>query len=239
MHVVQTDKFEGPLELLLDLIEKQKFSINEISLAAIADAYVTEIKSQVSTTPDEIANFLVVASTLMLIKSRSLLPNLPVTDEEELSIRELESRLAQLQQMRELSRHIAELATQGNRMYGRTASYDLPALFYPPEGVTPKLLHEQITALMRALPIVSPLRLPEKTVQHIVSLEEKIKELMARVEQSFTRSFQTFVGKVTEKSEIIISFLALLELVKQGHIAVEQGNKYGDITMENTESQHT
>src|SRR3990167_6456871 len=124
MHQVKTETFEGPLELLLDLIEKQKLSVNEISLAAIADAYVTEIKSQVSTTPDEIANFLVVASTLMLIKSRSLLPNLPVTNEEELSIHELENRLAQPQQMRELSRHTAELATQENRMYGRTTSYD-------------------------------------------------------------------------------------------------------------------
>lgn len=231
MHQVKTEIFEGSLILLLDLIEKNKLSINEVSLAAIADAYVTEIKSRVSTAPDEIANFLVVASTLMLIKSRSLLPNLSVTEEEESSIHELENRLAQLQRMRELSRHVGELATRGNRMYERAALYDLPSLFYPPEGITPTLLHEQIIALIRALPALSPLQLPKKTVQHIISLEEKIKELMTRVEQSLTRSFQTFVGTVTEKSEIIVSFLALLELVKQGHIAVEQGSRYGDITI--------
>src|SRR3989344_2606644 len=138
--------------------------------------------------------------------------------------------------MRELSRHISELATCKNRMFEHAASYDLPALFYPPEGVTPSLLHEYMKALMQALPAFSPLRLPEKTVQHIVSLEEKIKELMARVEQSFAHSFRTFLGSVTEKSEIIVSFLALLELMKQGHIAAEQGNMYGDITMKNSKS---
>jgi len=232
VYVVQTDTFEGPLELLLDLIEKQKRSINEVSLAAITDAYVTEVKSRASFAPDEIANFLVVASTLMLIKSRSLLPNLPVTDEEESHIQELENRLAHLHRVRELSGHISERATGGNRMFERTACYDLPALFYPPKEVTPVLLHERMRALMRALPVFSSVRLPEKTLQHIISLEEKIKELMTRVEQSFTHSFRTFMGSVTEKSEIIVSFLALLELVKQGHIAVDQGNAFGDITIQ-------
>ncbi len=229
MYHIKTEIFEGPLTLLLDLIEKNKLSINEVSLAAIADAYVAEIKSRASIAPDEIANFLVVASTLMLIKSRSLLPNLPVTDEEEFDIHELENRLAHLRRMRELSRHISELAIQGNRMFERAASYDLPLLFYPPEGVTPSLLYEKIIALLRALPAFSPARLPKKTIQHIVSLEEKINELLARVERSFTQSFKTFIGSVTEKTEIIISFLALLELIKQGHIAVEQGTHFGDI----------
>ncbi|OGZ46888.1 MAG: hypothetical protein A3J54_00310 [Candidatus Ryanbacteria bacterium RIFCSPHIGHO2_02_FULL_45_13b] len=239
MHKVKTEKFEGPLELLLDLIEKQKLSINEISLASIADTYVTEVKSRASIAPDEIATFLVIASTLMLIKSRSLLPNLPITDEEQLSIHELENRLAQLARMRELSKHIAELATRGNRMYERTALHDFPVLFYPPEGITPGILHERIAALIHALPLFSIAQLPEKTVQHIVSLEEKIRELMTRVEQSFTHSFQTFMGSVTEKSEIIVSFLALLELVKQGHIAVEQGSAFGDISIQHNLSTKT
>ena len=227
---IKTHDFEGPLNLLLDLIEKQKFSINEISLAAIADAYVVEVKSRVAIAPSEVADFLVIASTLMLIKSRSLLPNFAVTAEEEENIQELENRLNQLRRMRSLSRHIAERAGAGRRMYGRSASFDLPSLFYPPEGTTPLLLHERIKALIRALPSGSSLlRLPEKTVQHIISLEEKIKELMARVEQSFAHSFQFFLGSVKEKSEIIVSFLALLELVKQGHIMVTQQKSFDDI----------
>jgi len=229
--IIRTETFEGPLELLLDLIEKQKLSINEVALAAIADSYVAELKSRASVAPDEIANFLVVASTLMLIKSRSLLPNLPVTNEEEVSIQELETRLAQLARIRELSRHIAELAAAGNRMHERVASYDLPNIFYPPKGVTPHTLHQHIIALIRMLPVFSAQKLPKKTVEHIVSLEEKITELMKRVEKSFTNSFKTMMGTITEKSEIIVSFLALLELVKQGHVAVEQRSVYGDITV--------
>lgn len=233
---VHTDKFEGPLTLLLDLIEKQKLSINEVSLAAIADVYVAEIRSSASIVPGEVADFLVIASTLMLIKSRSLLPNLIVTNEEEQSIQELENRLSQLRRMRSLSRHIAERAAAGQQMYGRSASFDLPLLFYPPEGITPLLLHERVQALIRALPLNTFLsQLPKKTVGHIISLEEKIKELMARVERSLSHSFQTFLGPIKEKSEIIISFLALLELVKQGHIAAEQAGRYGDIEITKNE----
>lgn len=236
---VQTEKFEGPLELLLDLIEKQKLSVNEISLASIADAYVTEIKSREVIPADEIANFLVIASTLMLIKSRSLLPNLPITEEEEHSIHQLENRLAELARMRELSRHLAELAAENHRMYERAALHDLPAIFYPPPEITPSVLHEKIAALIRALPAFSSAQLPKKTVQHIVSLEEKIQELMARVEQSFARSFRTFVGSATEKSEIIVSFLALLELVKQGYIAVQQDKAFEDIDIQQTQHIYT
>lgn len=229
VHQIKTDIFEGPLELLLDLIEKQKLSVNEVSLASIADSYVADIKSRASIAPDEVANFLVVASTLMLIKSRSLLPSLPITMEEEVSIQELENRLTQLARMRELSRHIAELAAAGNHMYEHAASYDLPELFYPPQGVTPRTLHEHITALIHALPIFAISKLPKKTMEHIVSLEEKITELLKRVEKTLTGSFNTIIGTTAEKSEIIVSFLALLELVKQGHVAVEQGAHFGDI----------
>ncbi|TSC73384.1 MAG: segregation and condensation protein A [Parcubacteria group bacterium Gr01-1014_70] len=227
---VKTETFEGPLVLLLELIEKQKLSINTVSLAAIADAYVTEIKARSAIAPNEIANFLVVASTLMLIKSRSLLPQLPLTDEEEQSIQELEYRLQQLRRMRELSRHIAELSQAGNRMHERIASYELPVLFYPPSGITPAVLGERIAALIRALPIHASLtRLPEKAVTQIISLEDKIKELMERVEKTLSHSFKTLVGSAKEKSEIIVSFLALLELVKQGHILATQQNSFDDI----------
>ena len=229
---IRTNIFEGPLELLLDLIEKQKLSINEVSLAAIADTYVAEVKSRDMIAPDEVANFLVVASTLMLIKSRSLLPNLPITEEEQESIQELEHRLMLLRRMRELSVSIALLAKAGNRMHACRVNADMPTLFYPPEGVTVQFLHERVWALIRALPAYAgKMQLPEKTMERMVSLEEKIKELMTRVEQSLTHTFKSFVGTVAQKTEIIVSFLALLELVKQGHIIVTQQKSFDDITI--------
>ncbi|MEK7173578.1 MAG: ScpA family protein, partial [Patescibacteria group bacterium] len=218
---------------LLDLIEKRKLSINQISLAAIADDYVAEIKRRISVVPEEVAQFLVVASTLMLIKSRSLIPNLPLTGEDEGTIRDLEKRLMKLQRIRELSRHIAKRAAEGKRMYGRNAS-DFPVLFYPPEHITARHLLESARAIIEILSRYTGPVLPEKSIQTMVSLEEKIQELMARIEKSLAHSFQSFISSAKEKTDIIVSFLALLELVKQGRIAVEQGNAFGDITIQNT-----
>ena len=231
MHQVKTDIFEGPLELLLDLIEKKKLSINQVSLAAIADEYVTEVKRRASVMPEEVAQFLVVASMLMLIKSRSLLPDFALSDEEEGSIHDLENRLALLQRVRALSMHIAQRAKAGGRMYARTG-IDFPILFYPPEGVTPQKLLEAARQAIDVLTQYTKSYLPKKSLQTIISLEEKIQELMGRVEQAFTHSFRSLVASTKEKTEIIVSFLALLELVKQGHVAVAQGDRYGDISIQ-------
>ncbi len=229
LYHIKTEAFEGPLELLLDLIERKKLSISQVSLAGIADSYVAEVKSRAAVAPDEVAQFLVIASTLMLIKSRSLLPNLPVSGEEEANMRDLEERLANLRQFRALSRHIAARAAAKETMYARAALPDLPVLFYPPAGITVLSLHERMRLCLRALPQYIRAALPEKSIARIVSLEEKIAELMARVEQALAQSFRSFVATAKEKAEIIVSFLALLELVKQGQVVVEQKDRHGDI----------
>ena len=90
MYEFKTGGFEGPLELLLDLIDRRKLSINEVSLAGITDEYIAYIRALEKFKPEEVASFLVVASTLMLVKSRSLLPQLEISDEEEADIQELE-----------------------------------------------------------------------------------------------------------------------------------------------------
>jgi segregation and condensation protein A len=229
---IKTELFEGPLELLLDLIETQKLSINQVSLAAIADDYIAEVKTRASVAPAEVAHFLVVASTLMLIKSRSLLPHLPVSSEEKQSMQNLEERLLRLRRMRDLSKNIANRAHSGVRMYARSAVPELPAIFYPPENTTPALLNSLIKAALTALPqLRERSRLPELALTSVISLEEKIIELSRRVETSLANSFHSYIGATKEKTEIIVSFLALLELVKQGRIVVEQARQFGDIAL--------
>ncbi|MDD4989460.1 MAG: segregation/condensation protein A, partial [Candidatus Pacebacteria bacterium] len=107
-YKIKTEVFEGPLDLLLSLIEKRKLLINEISLAQITDDYIAYIKNTGNQTMGESANFILIASTLLLIKSRSLLPNLSLSEEEEQSIDELEHRLKIYKEIKELSVHIAE-----------------------------------------------------------------------------------------------------------------------------------
>src|SRR4051794_29176459 len=94
VHVVKTPVYEGPLDLLLELIEKRKLLINDISLAAVTDEYIAKINSLSELPVGETADFIALAATLLLIKSRSLLPTLALSGEEERDIKELEYRLA-------------------------------------------------------------------------------------------------------------------------------------------------
>ena len=91
---VKVGEFEGPLELILDLIEKRKLHISDISLSQVADEFIEYIKSFEEFPMSDSADFILVASTLLLIKSKSLLPNLPLTEEEQGSIEDLENRLS-------------------------------------------------------------------------------------------------------------------------------------------------
>ena len=108
-YKVKTSVFEGPLELLLNLVEKRKLLINEVSLAKVADDFITYAKGLEKFPVAESANFILIASTLVLIKSRSLLPALALTEEEEGSVVELEQRLKIYQRTRQLSHQVAAL----------------------------------------------------------------------------------------------------------------------------------
>ena len=229
MYEIKTHTFEGPLELMLDLIEKNKLSINGISLSQIADEYISYIRDMESFKREEVASFLVVAATLMLIKSRSLLPNLEVSEEEETDIQELERRLSLYKSMRELSRHIQTLQNQGLRMYARESQTDLPVIFYPPEHLTLEEMVQVVKSLIENLPQKEIL--PEKTIQTIVSLEERMDELRRKIEKGISESFTSLTEGKKEKIEIIVSFLAILELVKQGIVMIEQNKTFENITI--------
>jgi len=230
MHLIQTEKFAGPLELLLDLIEKRKLSINEVSLSEVTVQYILYLKSLEESRPAHIASFLVIAATLMLIKSRSLLPHLTITDEEEADIHELERRLASLRKIRELSAHIKDLEARGRRMYARETVADFQPIFYPPRLLTLPDMVAIVKSLIEALPTKE--LLPEKTVQAVISLEEKMLELQKKTEESLAHSFKSFVEGKAEKVEVIVSFLAMLELIKQGIILVKQEGLFNDIRIE-------
>ena len=101
---IRTSAFEGPLDLLLDLIEKRKLFVSDISLAGVADEYIAHVRSLASLPIGDTAHFLLVASTLVLIKSKSLLPDLTLSGEEESDIDTLKRRLAILESMRKAGR---------------------------------------------------------------------------------------------------------------------------------------
>ena len=207
-YQVKTETFEGPLELLLDLVEKRKLFINEISLATVADDYIAHLKSFEKLPVDFVSSFLIVASTLILIKSKSLLPTLDLTVEEKQDIEELESRLKEYQRIRE-------------------------AVFAPSEEIKAPSIFDAMREVIARFP--KKVSLPKVIVKKVISLEEVMDKLAERITSNFKMSFREFagVGK-EEKVNVIVSFLAMLELVKQGMISVTQDEQSADIHMETT-----
>jgi segregation and condensation protein A len=232
---VKTDVFEGPLELLLELIEKRKLLINDVSLAAVTDEYIARISGQAELPVGETAEFVSLAATLLLIKSRSLLPTLELSPDESRDIKELEYRLALYQIIKESAKALgaadAPLLCEGN-----TPAPEPMFLFDP--SVTFESLRAAAQSLIDGFPQAAVL--PKVAVKKIVSIEEMIEKMAARVSSAFRISFKEFSSKgmlaTAEQAEmkhtIIVSFLALLELVKQGIIKANQGEHFSDIMLE-------
>lgn len=231
---VKVGEYEGPLDLLLNLVEKKKLFIHDVSLSQVADDYVAYLQTLPNIPTNEMANFLLVASTLMLIKSMSLLPNLPVTPEEQQSIEELENRLRQLEQIRALSQNIKKLFGQ-NIIFAREAGANLTPVFTPTKEITTTGLLTAIKEVIFSLPKKEIV--PQAVIKKVISLEEVIANLTKRIQGALKLKFSEFLGgDRKEKINVVISFLGLLELVKQGLVDVRQEAHFQDINME-TKSQ--
>lgn len=225
---VKTDVYEGPLELLLELIEKRKLLINDISLAAVTEEYIARVKAMERLPVGETAQFIALAATLLLIKSRSLLPNLELSDEEAHSIKELEYRLAVYQIVKEASRGLGRQLFLPPLWEGVTPEPE--PLYVPDESVTQGSLRAAAQTLMEGFPKFT--ELPKHAVKKVISLEEMIERLASRVSSAMKLSFREFARGSAERHEIVVGFLALLELVKQGIIKATQNEKFGDIHLE-------
>lgn len=250
---IKQEKFEGPLDLLLELIEKQKLSISEISLARVTDEYLAYIKemkkidpvrsrtSEMSAVPlvagrtsngidpEQLAEFLVVAAHLMLIKSRSLLPVLNLNEEEKASIEELEKRLKEYKRIKELAMELKILESGGRHIFTREAYAGMDPIFYPPKKLTLPNIAETFASFLAALPKIE--KLAEDKIRRIVSLEEKISHIKTFLQGAMERVFSEVVRGTKEKVEIIVSFLALLELSKQKFVELSQKDLFEDITI--------
>ena len=227
--VVKTSVYEGPLDLLLELIEKRKLLINDISLAQVAEEYIAKIHSVEELPVGETADFVALAATLLLIKSRSLLPLLTLSDEEEQDIKELEYRLAVYQLLKEAARSLRK-GFENPILYDGSPPEPEP-MFIPDSTITLQSVYGAARMLIEGFP--QALMLPSVAVKKIISIEDMIQKLSARVTSAMRLSFKEFSGHgKKEKAEVVVSFLALLELVKQGIIKVTQEKDFGDIMLE-------
>jgi len=226
-YKVKLKQFEGPLDLLLELIEKEKLDITNLSLTKVADEYLSYIEDRENITLDNLASFLSVASRLILIKSRALLPLLKFSEEEEEEIKDLEYQLAEYKKFKDLSKKIGKLYDSSIIIFSREGFWGVKGFFHPPKNINVFDLKKTFVEILSEIPTAE--KLEQEVIGEIVTLEEKIKHLYGQLEKKAEASFLETVSDTQSKVEIIMSFLAMLEMVKRKIIQAEQGKLFEDI----------
>lgn len=255
---LKTEQYSGPLEKLLELIEERQLEITEISLAAVTDEFLKYLEQLRQAPPDAefepdlriIADFIVVASRLIFIKSRSLLPDLTLSGEEEADIKDLETRLQLYKEFRPAMRLLQQLWREGGKEFSRQyflnmahwliprpdpqAPYPVASLeqgkdvkfFYPGRNVDLDTLRNALGGMYEVLQAITVET--EVVKEKIITLEEKITEVIRRVEQLQETSFRQLAEQKT-RPEMIVTFLALLHLAREQLIFLEQAGHLSDI----------
>ena len=237
------ESFEGPLDLLLHLIEKNKVNIYDIPIAEITDQYLDYVKHMEEESLDVVSEFLVMAATLLDIKARMLLPK-EVNEEgkEEDPRAELVARLLEYKTYKYMSMELKDMELDAEKIFYKSPTvpkevkeYEQPVdLDKLLDGVTLAKLQQIFQSVMRRQQDkIDPVRSTFGTIKkEPVSLEEKIASVMqyARTHRKF--SFRTMLTKQKDRTEIVVTFLALLELMKIGKIHLTQENLFDDMMIE-------
>ncbi|HEY5097367.1 MAG TPA: ScpA family protein [Acidimicrobiales bacterium] len=232
---VSTPVFEGPIDLLLQLVNSHEVELYDVPLAAVVDAFVAEVAGWESVDLHTLSEFLMVASVLIELKSRRLLPGPDDIDpDEELVGWEerdlLLARLLECQAYAAAADGFAVLFEQAARSVPRTAGLELDFVVHAPdllEGVTPDQL---AAAFLRAtaerpVPVVDLYHVTVDTV----TVADAVSDLSRRLPSVGATTFRSLTRHLTSRMEIIVSFLALLELCKQGRVTLDQGHTFGDL----------
>jgi len=232
---VRLKVFEGPLDLLLRLIEKEELNITTVSLAVVTDQYLEHIAQLERVSAESLADFLVVAAKLLLIKSRALLPSPPVLEgEEEEDVGEdLVRRLREYKQFKEAAQLLREREERGLRGYLRVAS--LPRLERKLD-MTDVSVDDLVSAVREALSLRLPSAPPDGVVAPItISISDMIERIQSLLAQGRSFSFRRLLQSADSRTEVIVSFLALLELIKAQRVWVRQEQLFGEILIQSAD----
>jgi segregation and condensation protein A len=234
-YTIATPVYEGPLDLLLQLIERAELDITKLSLALITDQYLEYIHKLTNLEADEVSAFLVVAAKLLQIKSEALLPRPPQREPGEEDPGEaLAKQLILYKRYREIAVILNQRESDGLRTYLRVApppklegSFDLTGISI-----------EDITAA--AQEIFSTLNLPDALSSVVppsrVTIREKITLITDALRHRKSISFRSLVNHDPSRLEIVVTFLALLELIKRHLVRVSQDGLFGEISLEISEA---
>jgi segregation and condensation protein A len=222
-------QFEGPLDLLLSLIEERKLNITEIALAEVTEQFLQYIKQLEFIDPTVLADYLSIAAKLLVIKSKAILPTLEIEPEEEDAGYDLESRLLLYKQFKEAAKYLKKLDNRRKQSFVRALSFEERINFYPDSNITSAVLYDCVIKVLSGLKELDAL--PKAKLKEAVSMRDKIDQLRGQLEAQVETKLSDLIKTAKNKSEIIVTFLALLELIKQRIFTVNQEALFTEITI--------
>ncbi len=224
--VVSHEQFSGPLDLLLQLIEQAKLEITDISLSRVTEDFFAYLETHEEMPVHELADFLVVASRLLLLKSRAILPSALYPAEEEVG--DLAGQLRMYKRFVEASKQLESMLAQGQVSYGREqVVIQRAAGFYPPPSMSADLLRRAFASVIEKLKPLA--KLPETAIKRVITVRERIDHIREWIGKTREGSFHGFISTAADKHDIIVTFIAMLEMAKQREVELAQDDVFGDI----------
>lgn len=213
----------------MELIEKEKLDITKISISKVADDFLCFVEDNEKISLGNLSEFLLVASQLILLKSKALLPLFEFTKEEEEEIDDLEERLREYKKFKDVSVEVGSLFRGKFTSFGKKEDQDVEFRKF----IDPKINAKQLLQLYKGIVEEEPKEedLAEELMQEVVSLEEKMVDLQASLEKRMKVAFTETIKDATNKMDVVITFLAMLEMIKQKTLSVKQESLFGDIQL--------
>jgi segregation and condensation protein A len=236
---VQTPVFEGPFDLLLHLILREQVDIYEISLSTIVDAYLAELdrmtKADAKLDLDTATEFLLIAATLVDLKARRLLPGRDDLElDEELALWEqrdvLLARLLECKTFKDAARVLTQMSDDAGRSFPRRVGLDERFMDLTPDLLANIKPLDLKAAFLRA---VAPKPVPRVDLFHVTNIKANVSDAVAELLDELPRAgritFRRLTSSLMDRLEVVVRFLALLELFKQGLVDLAQASAFGDI----------
>ncbi len=228
MFTFTDEKFSGPLDLLLQMIEGDTVKITDVSLLQVTDAYLQHVNASTAIDEFEMADFLIVAAKLLYLKSKELLPQL-VADEE--NGEDLARQLKMYEQFARMAEEVKEMLLLRRFMYGREPITIKATGFQPPKTLS---AHKLGVVMADIAARFKPMKLDEVQVQKTMSIKEKIEAVQDLLQTFKKAAFKDLIADAKSRADIVVTFLALLELVKTRSVRLDQREHFDHIYVETT-----
>lgn len=225
--IIETEEFNGPMDLLLNLVEKEKIDIENVDLAKITNKFIEEVENLKNHSTKDLTDFIYLASTLLYIKSKKLLPKNDFDEDDQIDEDLIKQRLIEYKKFKEISKQLIELENISSK-YFRKIQEDLSVYQSEKENlIVPdiNLLSETLLEILNRVDNRIVIEETEIIEAEEYKIEDCIEDILWKVEKNSKYSFSYFLSKNTNKNEVISVFLALLELLKSNILKVVKNHE--------------